>query len=133
MTPDPNSLAQLFLKYDYTETKDLAKSFLTLTSGLLVFSVSFSERAINAKGAALMARISLGASWVLMIIAIVICGLAICFLSWAAGEAVYGGSFEANAFKAYGLLFLSGCCFVVGLLALVVAAIVSLARPEARP
>ena len=35
-----------FLKYDYGETKDLCKSFLTLVSALLVFSVTFSEKIV---------------------------------------------------------------------------------------
>src|SRR5687767_2944902 len=39
-----DELAQLFLKYDYPETKDLCKQFLTLVVAVLVFSLTFSEK-----------------------------------------------------------------------------------------
>src|SRR6059058_128106 len=34
--------AKLFLEHDYTETKDLAKAFLTLLTAVLVASITFS-------------------------------------------------------------------------------------------
>jgi hypothetical protein len=45
--PDKNdSPQQKFLVFLYPEIKDLAKHFLTLISGVLVFSVTFSEKII---------------------------------------------------------------------------------------
>jgi hypothetical protein len=38
---------QDFLKYDYAETKDLSKSFLTLVAAILVFSLTFSEKIVD--------------------------------------------------------------------------------------
>jgi len=34
------------MKYDYAETKDLCKEFLTLVSGVPVFSVTFAEKSL---------------------------------------------------------------------------------------
>ena len=65
-------------------------------------------------------------SWIAMILSIVICGLAICSIAVAGGEAVYNGRSERAADIAYVLLLISGGAFVLALFALVAAAILSL-------
>ena len=37
----------MFIEFDYTETKSLMQSFITLVSGLIVFSVSFYEKILS--------------------------------------------------------------------------------------
>jgi hypothetical protein len=122
----PTGLAALFIKYDYAETKDLAKTFLTLASGVLVISLTFSEKVVEFRTASWPSKLSIVVAWISLILSIIFCGSALVYLSIAGGEAVYGGSFEATAHMAYGLIVLSGCAFVFGLLALVASAILSL-------
>jgi hypothetical protein len=45
--PGQDAFFETFLKYDYAETKDLAKDFLTLVSAILVFSLTFAEKIVN--------------------------------------------------------------------------------------
>jgi hypothetical protein len=84
-------MAELFLKYDYVETKDLAKAFLTLVSGILVLSITFSEMIVGVSTGGRKARFALAACWVLLICALLSCGLALVLITYAAGEAIYGG------------------------------------------
>ena len=53
------SAAELFLRYDYTETKDLAKAFLTLVSSILVISITFSEKVLGGQSARWRSRLAL--------------------------------------------------------------------------
>jgi hypothetical protein len=46
MPTSSDSPQEKFLKFLYPEIKDLAKHFLTLLSGILVFSVTFSEKIV---------------------------------------------------------------------------------------
>ena len=125
---EPSGLAALFLKYDYAETKDFAKSFLTLASGILVFSIAFSEKVVGLRVATFKARLAMAMAWGALIMSIIACGIALCILSLAAGEAIYGGDFEATAFSSYKLIILAGVLFVAGLLSMVTAAMISLFR-----
>jgi hypothetical protein len=119
----------LFLKYNYPETKDLAKSFLTLASAILVFSLTFSEKIVDFAHARPVSRYCLFVAWSSLILSIVLCGLAICFNSASGGYAVYGNTyFEKLAGIAYILLLFSGALFVLGLLALIASAWISIVR-----
>jgi hypothetical protein len=70
-----NELAQLFLKYDYTETKDLSKQFLTLVVAVLVFSLTFSEKIVEFRHASTITRTWLVSAWTAFILSIILCGL----------------------------------------------------------
>lgn len=120
------NLAEMFLRYDYAEAKDLAKSFLTLNSGILVFSIAFSEKVIEYRTASMPAKLAMVGSWALGILAIILSGAAICCLAVAAGFAVYGGDFFGMAQNAYILLLLAGASFVTSLIALVASAVLSM-------
>ena len=54
---DPN--VEIFLKYEYAEATNLAKSFLTLIAAILVFSVTFSERVVGFQTAGRSSRVLL--------------------------------------------------------------------------
>jgi hypothetical protein len=87
-----SDMADLFMKYDYTETKDLCKQFLTLVSGILVFSITFSEKIINYQQASTKTKLLLLLSWLLFALAITCCGIALgcrMFLSCISKE--FGG------------------------------------------
>src|SRR5437762_6650891 len=99
----------LFFKYDYTETKDFCKQFLTLVVAVLVFSLTFSEKVVGFPNASLPAKLCLAFVWAVMLISIVSCGIGLTYLALAGGDAVYGGSrYYALAAKAYKLIIVAG-------------------------
>ena len=122
--------SDLFFKYNYTETKDFCKQFLTLVVAVLVFSLTFSEKVVGYQSASLPARLCLAIAWTAMLISIVSCGIGLTFMALAGGDAVYGGtSYYALADKAYKLIVVAGGAFIVGLILLIVAAITSVTVP----
>ena len=125
--------SQLFLQYDYAETKDLAKSFLTLTAAILVFSLTLTEKFIDFPKAPRATKAIVLVAWASFFCSITLCGLAICFITLAAGQAVYGGPFFATAQGAYFLLLWAGSLFVAGLFALIVATSISVYRHDPQP
>jgi hypothetical protein len=130
-----SDLAKLFLQYDYPETKDLCKHFLTLVTAVLVFSLAFSEKIVNFPTAPKPAKRLLLSAWCSMIGAIIVCGVGLCYITIAAGEAIYGGArYYDSAFVAWKLIIIAGVSFVVGLVALMGAGVVSIyGRKEAPP
>src|SRR5689334_5634133 len=66
-----------FLTYDYGEAKDLAKSFLTLVSAILVGTITFSEKIVNFQTASTAQRLLVIASWTFFVLSIVLSGVAI--------------------------------------------------------
>ena len=81
--------AELFLKYNYPETKELCLHFLTLITAVLVFSLNFAEKAINFQNSTQGKRLVIIMSWCLFVLAIVFCGLGLVLNSLAAGDAIY--------------------------------------------
>jgi len=118
-----------FLSFQYPEVKDLCKQFLTLISAILVFSITFSEKIVDFQRAPLNQRMSLLASWVLLVVALISCGLGLCCIFIAAesanGSAIYnyGHDFKYFTRFAYAFLDFSGISFVVALIALILAAL----------
>jgi hypothetical protein len=116
-----------FIKYNFTITEDLCKQFITVVTGVLVFSLTFSEKIISFSTAKKSFRILLGVSWASMLFAIIACGLGLTYICIAGGQAVYGG--EGNpvaAWTSYKWITAAGISFIVGLISLIIAA---LARP----
>ncbi len=60
-----------FLKYAFTETKDLAEHFLTVVTAALVFSLTFSEKVANFSTATTRVRVSITAACSCMLLAII--------------------------------------------------------------
>lgn len=58
--------ADVFVKSDYGEMKDLAKSFLTLLTAALVASITFSEKIVDLSHAGIWARLLMVPSWIAM-------------------------------------------------------------------
>lgn len=122
--PDPS----LFLKYDYPETRELIKSFLTLVSASLVFSVAFSEKIAKTHEADGIVRRLMFTAWVLFFLAIILGGAGIVLIAGSAGCAIYGdipivacgGWMLANLAWAAGLT--GGVTYAAGLVCIVLAA-----------
>lgn len=76
-------------------------------------------------------RISLLFSWSAMVFPIIGCGVVLCFLSLAGGQAGYGAAeniYQRLAQRAYTWIIVAGACFVQGLMCLVSTGTVSLFR-----
>jgi len=119
------------MRYDYAETKDLCKQFLTLVSGVLVFSLAFAEKIADFQKSPKFTRYVLLASWTLLVASIASCGIALVYLALAGGQAVYGAGdyYLQLAARCYTFVIAAGAFFVVGLVALVLAgAVATLSR-----
>lgn len=115
--------AQRFMTYNYGELKDLSKQFLTLVSGVLVFSITFTEKIVGYKA---VARWPLLSSWIAFILAIVLCGLGLGESAEAASRAVRGAPSDlylAMQGRATRLTIIGGVLFILGLASLIGAGI----------
>lgn len=118
--------AKLFIEFDYAETKDLAKAFITVVSGVLVFSLSFAEKIVRFENAVAATKATLVGSWVLFFLAIVLGGVGIMLIALAGSFAAYGGDYFWMEYRAHACLIGGGCLFVLGLASLSISAISSL-------
>ena len=117
---------KLFLDFVYPEVKDLCTHFLTLVAGILVFSVTFSEKIVNFHTAGRWARSFLLGAWVLFVVAIAGGGTSMTALFLAAGRARGREGDWADLMVIGGyILFAAGGAFCFGLLSLAMAGAVS--------
>jgi hypothetical protein len=113
-----------FVKYDFAITEDLCKQFITVVAGLLVFSLTFSEKIVNFATAQKYVRVLLGLSWAALLFAIISGGLGLTYICIAGGAAVYrSGDYLSIAGTAYRWIIVAGCSFIFGLTALIVVAL----------
>ena len=86
--PDDRELSssEMFLKYDYPETKDMCKQFLTLITTVLVISLTFSDKIVGFTNASTISKWLVISSWTSFLLAIILCGLGLLFVTMAAGE-----------------------------------------------
>lgn len=123
--------AEIFLARDVPESKDLAKSFLTLLTAVLVASITFSEKIVGVSQASWFPRALIIFCWVCILGAIVACGVGLTSITIAGGFAAY------NPFLAYWTLEITavryfvaaGLMFCLGLASLLVAGVLSLWKP----
>ena len=114
---------ELFLKHDYSEAKDLCKQFLTLNVGVIVFSLSFADKVIEFSKTSEITRVVLLSSWSCLLGSLVGCGIALAYISLAAGQVVYGErkDFQSISVRTIVGVVISGALFVLGLIALAFA------------
>jgi hypothetical protein len=120
---------EIFLKFDYIETKDLCKSFLTLVAAVLIFSVTFSEKIIDFLHAGTRERVLLAGSWSALLLATVSCGIGTYFIfnaGLAASHQPTTQLYWTRTLIAFRALHLAGALFLVALILLVVSATASL-------
>jgi hypothetical protein len=130
-----NEAAELFLKYDYAETRDLLKTFISLISATLVLSVTFADRILAARTSNRLGRQLLIFCWVLLVAALIASGISLCFIAAAAGAVLYGSlplinfSYWTFALMSWGFVIIAGLCFIGGLVLMVLATVKSTLRP----
>lgn len=116
--------AEAFLKYDYAETKDLLKTFITLISGTLVLSLTFSDKVIGFSEATKGTQYLLFAAWALFILALICAGIGMAFIAAAAGKILYGDiplfnwSYWNLALTSWAFVLIAGGTYIGGLIAL---------------
>lgn len=128
MTPE----AELFLSFDYAETKALLITFITLVSGVLGLSVSFHDKVLG-ETATPVAKRWMVWTWALLFAALVIAGLALVIIAFAAACAIYGpGALMIVRCTPLGLGLVSWCltvtaglCFIAAFGTLIRAALSS--------
>lgn len=120
--------ARRFLEFDYPETKDLAKQFLTLVSAALVFSVTFAEKVVGLN----QPRGLLLGAWAGFLAAIALAGGSLLLIFVAGAYATHQPERRAlrrrQRFWANLLLCAAGAAFTGGL-GLLIAASLNAARP----
>ena len=114
---------ELFLKHDYSEAKDLCKQFLTLNVGVIVFSLTFADKVIEFSKTSEITRVVLLSSWSCLLASLVGCGIALAYISLAAGQVVYGErkDFQSISVRTIVGVVIAGALFVLGLIALAFA------------
>lgn len=123
------SRVQNFLEHDYPESKDLAKSFLTLLTAVLVASITFSEKIINFSNASWLAKGLMIICWLTLLGAIVACGIGLALMAQAAGCAAYRpfqNDYRVLEHRAVVLFVTAGVMFGVGLATMLAAGVFSL-------
>ena len=120
--------AEKFLKFDYPETRDLCTQFLTLIAGILAVSVTFSEKIVAPD--ARFARILLGTSWLLFLLALIGTGGGL-YQIFVAGQKATRvpdntAARDFNWALSFRSLNLAGVAFVIGLLLLILSGLFSI-------
>lgn len=118
------SEAEMFLKYDYPETKDMCKQFLTLITTVLVISLTFSDKIVGFSSASVASKWLVISSWTSFLLAIIFCGLGLLFVTMAAGQAAYSGTKNwKKVNSAYKKIVIAGVFFILGLVLLISTAV----------
>ncbi len=123
------SSPEIFVQFYYPEIKDLSKSFLTLVSGVLAFSVTFSTSIIGFPAASSLQLIILIGAWLFFIIAIISAGTGLYQSFVSANKANRAIILETkeeigNLVRLpYFMLNVAGSAFVIGLILLASAGI----------
>lgn len=119
-----------FMSFDYPETRDLLKFFLTICSGTIVLSISFHDKITRAGGDDLRARRLMIWTWTTLFTALVACGVALVLIALAAGCHLYGPAAIPGlacdpwtlALAAWLLIFLAGAAYIAAFAFMIVAA-----------
>ena len=114
------SESQMFLKYDYPETKEMCKQFLTLLTTVLVITLTFSEKIVKFEDASKVSKWLIISSWTSFLLAIISCGLGLLFITMAAGKAAYQGIKNYSQItSAYIMIIVAGGLFILGLILII--------------
>jgi hypothetical protein len=115
--------ADVFLKADYAEMKDLAKAFLTLLTAALIASITFSEKIVDLSNAGLWARVLMIISWIAIFIAIMSLGAGLSFMTVGAGCATYSPTLDYRMFETKAIMpyIFAGVSFGFGLATMLVS------------
>ncbi|MCP1546423.1 hypothetical protein [Methylorubrum extorquens] len=123
---DEHAEREDFLNYNYREPIDLAKQSIGIFSGILLFSVNFSDKLGGIQNSPPSYRYVLLASWTFMLISIAFCGLSMA-LSWNSARHMLWGQNEvrpprrsrrlsrlaANCLTSAGIFFVLGLALMI--------------------
>jgi hypothetical protein len=130
---------QLFTAFHYAEVKDLAKHFLTLIAGVLVLSVSFSDKIVPFDSASRIQKCLLAGCWLGLLASFVLAGFGL-FMNYLAAEQAQGGiiydyktEFRALARRSYALLDIAAMLFALSLGLLAATAMTRFLLPTPSP
>ena len=132
-----NTTIETFMQYDYAETRDLLKAFITLISATLVFSLAFVDKIVGIAAAQPFVRHLVFGAWTSFFLALALAGAGIVMIAAAAGCILYGGlpvlpcGFGTFALLSWAAGVSAGALYLLGLLLLTLAARQSLLRREA--
>ena len=128
--------AKRFRENDYTESKDLAKAFLTLLTAVFVGSITFSEKIVDIKAARSWAKCAMISCWVLLLVAIIACGTGLAYMTIAAGGVTYEPALDIFFYELRGvyLFIISGIAFGLALIVMLLAGLTAfLPAPAVSP
>ena len=110
-----------WFKYEFSEIKGIAQQFLTMIVGVLVLSITFSEKVVRYDSAEAAPRFFLHASWCCLVLALIGGGSILALVMMSAAFVRYPGSGDYMAAQSacFIALVVSGVVFVIGLVALV--------------
>jgi len=130
---DDSNPVDEFLQYQYKEIKDLCSQFIALLSGILLFSVNFSDKLVNTQNAPIYYRYILTSSWSCFILAIIGCSLSMAIAWIAARRMLWGNLSDATKSSALALsrraanvIVAAGCIFVLGLILTIIAGFITM-------
>jgi hypothetical protein len=123
---------QKFVKQEYPEIKDLAKSFLTIVIGVFVASITFSEKIVATNTTSSLAKVILVLCWFMLLGSIVLTGCGSVYLAKCFNRALYNPSANISPlFKYARICYLSsGVCFGFGMSTMLAAGIISFLMPK---
>ncbi|HEV7443677.1 MAG TPA: hypothetical protein VGO18_13865 [Steroidobacteraceae bacterium] len=115
-----------FLNYNYREPIELAKQSAGITSGILLFSINFSDKLGGIQNSPRYYKYILLASWACLLMSITFCGLSMAF-SWNSARYMLWGQnevrpprrsrqlsrFAANALTGAGIFFVLGLALMI--------------------
>ena len=129
--------AKNYIDTAYSEIKGISIQLLSLLAGILIFSITFSEKVVKYESASKLARWALISGWTCFIVAIIFDGFGLAFNALALAN----GLFDSNSNSTYGsltnvgyilpavralfLIIISGFFFVIGLIFVVSAGVIS--------
>ena len=115
-----------FLNYNYREPIELAKQSIGIISGILLFSINFSDKLGGIQNSPPSYKYVLLSSWACLLVSITLCGLSMA-LSWNSARHMLWGQkqvrpprksrrlsrFAANALTAAGMIFVLGLALMI--------------------
>ncbi|MDR4307701.1 hypothetical protein IHQ68_13845 [Chelatococcus sambhunathii] len=115
-----------FLNYNYREPMELAKQSIGIFSGILLFSINFSDKLGGIQNSPPSYKYVLLTAWACLLVSITLCGLSM-LLSWNSARHMLWGQkevrpprrsrrlsrFAANALTGAGIFFVFGLAMLI--------------------
>lgn len=136
MTPLQNSIFseqfnQKFIDKEYSEIKDLGKTFLSILVAVFVASITFSEKIVDYNSTSWWAKSLLIVCWILLLLSVVLSGAGMVFISSCYNQALHvpcPDNLELYV-TAFFTFVLAGLSFGLGLTSMLCAGIISFIQP----